>query len=1368
MEPSGKGVLLRRTLLVLLIIPAVLGLTALPAQALTFTVDSIADDDDGLCGVVDCTLREAITLANSTALADDIVFNIPGSGQHTIAPTSALPSISQPVTIDGFSDPDDAGRIEVDGTNAGGAVGLTVTGTSSGTTIKGMVINDFGSGIQLNTSGNTVQGNYVGTDVTGLVADGNFLGIEVNTSNNQIGGTGAGQGNVISGNTNSGITLSGGSGSVLQGNFVGPGANGSTDLGNGNQGIHLFGAANNNTIGGTAAGARNVISGNSAAGIMMGASGNAGNVVQGNYIGTTSAGTAALPNSTGVALGFGPNGNTIGGTAAGAGNLLSGNTFWGVQVFDTTSTGNTIQGNLIGTTASGTAALGNGFTGFGGGIQVSDAPSTVIGGGAAGARNVISGNGNDGIQVLGIGADSTQVKGNYIGLGSDGATDVGNAANGVLLNETSFAGFLTGSAIGGTGAGEGNVISGNGGDGIRIDGSRVQNATIQGNIVGLASDGATDRGNDGDGIESVAASGTTTVGGTTAAARNLVSGNGASGMFLRGSSGTYVVQGNVIGMDAAGTTAVSNAGGGAFVSGVASVVGGTTGVTVGGSCTGACNLISGNTGIGLDISSNQTIQGNYIGTDVTGLLDQGNSGSGISSGTDNTVTTIGGTSPEARNIVSGNNNFGLGVAGISNHVIQGNYIGVGSDGTTALGNSNPGITLGGDNNTIGGTTAGAGNVIAHNGGAFSPGIQLLSTASGNAIRGNSIHSNGGLGIDLDPVGTVNANDPDDPDSGANEGQNFPLLATAEVTGGAVTGTGTLNSVPSSTFSLDFYSNPGCNAAAPNNHGEGKMYLGELTPVTTNASGDATFTFTSDGSPAVSAGEVITATATDSAGNTSEFSRCRFALGTASPTISIADTSVTEGDLGTTPASFTVTLSAMSPDTVTVDFATADGTAEAPDDYQSANGTVTFTPGDMEESVVVDVNGDTIDEANETFTVDLSNAGGATIADGQGIGTITDDDTATISIDDVAVVEGDSGTTPATFTVSLSTQSTSTVTVDWVTDDDTATISIDDVAVVEGDSGTTPATFTVSLSTPSASQVTVDWATADGTATAPGDYTAGDDTVTFAPGDTEEEIVVDVNGDVIDEDDETFTVDLSNASGATIDDGEATGTITDDDSSTISIADDTVTEGNAGTTPATFTVSLSTPSENEVTVDWATADGTATAPGDYTAGDDTVTFAPGDTEEEIVVDVNGDTTAEPDETFVVDLSGASGATIADPQGQGTILNDDAAPPPPPAQTCPGFEADPRPQLVGTDGADVLSGTSAGEILCGLDGNDKIRGGGGNDLVLGGGGNDRLAGQGGKDVLKGQAGRDRMNGGPGRDRCQGGPGADLSKSCERGRP
>jgi CSLREA domain-containing protein len=1314
----------RRILFVSLLIPATLGLTALPAMALTFVVNLTADEDDGEC-VLDCTLREAINAANLAVGPDDIDFNIPGPGQHTIAPTSALPNITSPVEIDGFSDPD-GGSIELDGTNAGGAAALSVFAGGEGTTIKGLVINDFGTAINLGTGGNTVQGNFLGTDESGLAAEGNFIGISISGSGNQIGGTGAGQRNVISGNDNSGVTLPGATNTVLEGNLIGPGVDGSADLGNGNQGVHLFGASANNTIGGTAAGARNVISGNSASGIMIGAAGNTGNVIRGNYIGTKANGTEALPNGTGVRLGFGANANTIGGTTAGAGNVISGNSFQGIQVFsqspDPPSSGNIIQGNLIGTNAAGTAAVANGTDG----INLFDAPNTAIGSGAAGAGNVISGNGGDGIQIEGIGADSNQVKGNIIGLGSDGTADVGNGANGILVSSSDSAGFLTGTAIGGTGAGEQNVVSGNGGDGIRLEGFRVQNSTVQGNLVGLASDGATDRGNDGDGIEATAAAGTTTVGGTTTAARNVISGNGGFGVDLRGSSGTYVVQGNYIGMDAAGTLAVANAGGGALVQGFNSEVGGITGVTVGGSCTGACNLISGNTGVGLAASSGQTVRGNYIGTDVAGLLDRGNSGNGISSSTDSSVITIGGTAAEARNIISGNNGFGLSWSdvGANNDVIRGNFIGVGTDGTTALGNSNTGISLGGDNNTIGGTAAGAGNVIAFNGGSSSPGVFVNANATDNEIRGNSIHSNGGLGIDLDPFGSVNANDAGDPDVGANLRQNFPLLATAEVTVGAVTVNGTLNSVPSSTFALDFYANAACNAAAPNNHGEGRTYLGELAPVTTDAGGDAAFTFTSDGSPAVSPGDIITATATDANGNTSEFSRCRVALGAPSPTLSIADTSVTEGDAGTTTASFTVTLSAASPDTVTVDWTTADGTATAPDDYQPASGTVTFAPTDTMETIEVQVNGDVVDEENETFTVTLSNAGGATISDDQATGTITDDDSSTISIADDTVTEGNAGTTPATFTVSLS--------------------------------------------TPSASQVTVDWATADGTATAPSDYVVGGDTVTFAPGDTEEEVVVDVNGDVVDEDDETFTVDLSNAGGATISDGQATGTITDDDSSTISIADDTVTEGNAGTTPATFTVSLSTPSASQVTVDWATADGTATAPSDYVAGGDTVTFAPGDVEETVVVQVNGDTTVETDESFFVDLSDPTEATLGDDQGQGTILNDDTAPAPPPAQTCPGFESDPRPQVVGTDGPDVLTGSPAGEILCGLGGNDVVSGGGGNDLILGGGGNDRLAGQGGKDVLKGQAGRDRMNGGPGRDRCQGGPGADLSKSCERGRP
>jgi CSLREA domain-containing protein len=1325
---KGGNAVVRRILFVSLLIPATLGLTALPAMALTFVVNLTADEDDGEC-VLDCTLREAINAANAALGLDTISFNIPGTGQHTIAPTSALPSITSPVQIDGTSDPDDAGRIELDGTNASGAIALTVTGAGSGTTIRGMVINDFGSGMQLNAGGNTVQGNYIGTDVTGLVADGNIIGIEINTSDNQIGGTGAGAGNVISGNTNSGVTVSGGSATVLQGNFIGPGANGSTNLGNGNQGIHLFGTATNTTIGGTAAGARNVISGNSSAGIMMGAAGNTGNVVQGNYIGTTSTGTAALPNNGGVRLGFGASGNTIGGSAVGAGNLISGNSFNGIQVFsqspDPPSSGNIIQGNLIGTTSSGNAALGNGSDG----VNIFDAPSTVIGGSAAGARNVISGNGSDGIDISGDEADNTVITGNTIGLGMDGLTDVGNGANGVLITNLTFTGFTDGTVIGGAAAGQGNVISGNGTDGARVNGQAIRGTIMEGNIIGLAADGATDKGNDDDGIDAFPTGGTTTVGGTTSGSRNLISGNGGFGVDLRGSAGTFVVQGNYIGMDATGTVAVGNAGGGAQVQGFVSEVGGTTNVTVGGSCTGACNLISGNTGVGLAASSGQTVRGNYIGTDVTGLLDRGNSGNGISSSTDSSVMTIGGTTAEARNIIAGNNGFGLswGDIGANNDVIRGNFIGVGTDGTTAVGNSNTGISLGGDNNTIGGTGAGAGNVIAFNGASVSPGVFVNASATGNSIRGNSIHSNGGLGIDIDPFGAVNANDPQDPDTGGNDRQNFPLLSTAQVTSGAVTVDGTFNSVPSSTFSLDFYSSPACNGVAPNNHGEGKTYLGELTPVTTNAGGDASFTFISSGTPAVSAGDVITATATDAGGNTSEFSRCRVALGTPPPTISIQDTSVLEGDSDSTTATFTVTLSAASPDSVTVDWATADVTATSPGDYTAASGTVTFAPTDTSETIDVTVNGDTVDEgANETFQVNLSNSGGATISDAQATGTITDDDAATISIADTSVTEGNSGTTQATFTVSLSTAS--------------------------------------------ASQVTVDWATQDGTATSPADFAAGNGTVTFAPGDVSESVVVNVNGDLVDEPDEVFDVDLTNSSGATIDDGEGEGTITDDDAATISVADDTVAEGNSGTTTATFAVTLSTQSASQVTVDWATSNGTATAGSDYQAGSGTVTFNPGDTTETIDVMVNGDTLDETNETFNVTLSNSSGPTITDDTGIGTIDDDDAAPPPPPpppTAKCPGFESDPRPQLVGTEGSDTLIGTPAAEIVCGLGGNDVLRGGGGNDLVLGGGGNDRLAGQAGKDVLKGQAGRDRMNGGPGRDRCQGGPGKDTARACEKGR-
>jgi hypothetical protein len=380
----------------------------------------------------------------------------------------------------------------------------------------------------------------------------------------------------------------------------------------------------------------------------------------------------------------------------------------------------------------------------------------------------------------------------------------------------------------------------------------------------------------------------------------------------------------------------------------------------------------------------------------------------------------------------------------------------------------------------------------------------------------------------------------------------------------------------------------------------------VVEVATTASGTLSNTATVSGSP------------TDpNSGNNSATATTTVA---ALPAISIDDVTKAEGNSGTTPFTFTVSLSKASAKTVTVNYATTDGSATTADaDYVTAAGTVTFAPGVTSQQVTVNVNGDTKFESDETFTVNLSAPTNATIADGQGVGTIVNDDGApSLSINDVSVTEGNA---PATVT----------------------------------------ATFTVTLSAASGQTTTVNYTTSDGSATAPADYVAASGTLTFLPGETTKQIDVTVNGDALDEPDETFFVNLSGATNAAIGDGQGQGTILDDDAApTISINDVTVTEGNAGTTPAIFTVALSGASGQTVTVNYATADGTATAGGDYVAATGTVTFLPGETSKDITVQVNGDATDEPNETFFVNLSGAVNATISDAQGQGTIVDDDEAP------------------------------------------------------------------------------------------------------------
>jgi hypothetical protein len=226
-----------------------------------------------------------------------------------------------------------------------------------------------------------------------------------------------------------------------------------------------------------------------------------------------------------------------------------------------------------------------------------------------------------------------------------------------------------------------------------------------------------------------------------------------------------------------------------------------------------------------------------------------------------------------------------------------------------------------------------------------------------------------------------------------------------------------------------------------------------------------------------------------------------------------------------------------------------------------------------------------------------------------------------------------------------------------------TMSINDVSIAEGNAGATTATFTVALSAAASAPVTVNYTSVDGTAAAGSDYAAVSGTLGFVTGESAKTVNVIINGDATVEANENFAVNLSGATGATIADASGVGTIINDDATpppplpTLSINDVSITEGNAGTTTANFTVTLSAAASSIVTVHYQTADATATSAGDYDDGNLTLTFATGETTKAVSVTIHGDTAVELDETFMVDLSAAIGASIADAQGRGTIVNDD---------------------------------------------------------------------------------------------------------------
>ncbi len=417
------------------------------------------------------SLREAIIASNNTAnggTPDKVVFAIDGAGPHTINVAAALPTITQALIIDGSSEPDFATNgsrpiVVIDGNNLG-ADGLVLSGSADGSTIRGLVIRDFGGSaitIQAGSNGNTIAGNYLGAlDTAGnfLAGEGNGpAGIYVFGANNTLGGTAAGAGNVISGNAIDGIFIQGGTGNQVQGNRIGTDAAGTSVVGNGRFGVVVFDGAANNTIGGAAAGAGNLISGNLSVGVQIDGNGNtatANNAVQGNRIGTNVSGTVSLANGvSGVVVRAAANNTLIGGTAAGAGNLISGNNWYGIELIGAGTDFNTVQGNLVGTDVTGMLALGNAQ---GGVSMFNGASNNLIGGTAAGARNVISASGYDGIYVAALNPTANRIQGNYIGTDITGNGLLGNGNSGVHVENTA-----SGNRIGGTNAGEGNLIAGN-------------------------------------------------------------------------------------------------------------------------------------------------------------------------------------------------------------------------------------------------------------------------------------------------------------------------------------------------------------------------------------------------------------------------------------------------------------------------------------------------------------------------------------------------------------------------------------------------------------------------------------------------------------------------------------------------------------------------------------------------------------------------------------------------------------------------------------------------------------------------------------------------------------------------------------------
>jgi len=796
-----------------------------PVVPLTSIVTNTADGGAG-------SLRAAIYYANDHP-GTTIHFNIPNTdpnfsnGVYTIYLIGELPPlVSAGTTLDGTTESGYSSRpiIALDGSQvspeAGGVSGLHLYGTNC--VVKALAIDNFSySGIQLFCSdavSNQVQGCYLGLkpDGTNAASDTSGAVFEFGAHNNFIGGTNAAQRNIISGNQYYGVLINdtNSDANVILGNYIGLNAAGSAGVGNHKSGVGIYFDQHNTVVGGTNAGAGNVISGNGEYGIYIDGTNNTGTVVQGNYLGTDATGNNMVSNCiAGVIVTDYAHGVTIGGTNAAARNVISGNATVGIYLTGPGCSNNIVQGNYVGVNAAGTAPLGN----TNGIYLINGTTATLVGGTNAGARNLFSGNGQYGVFISDPGTSNNVVEGNYAGTDYTGTQIIGNGKNA----------FYGGFGIG--------VLSG-----------------ANNNLIG----------------------------GTNASARNIIAGNLSYGIAVI-SAATNLIEGNFIGTDLTGTNALGNDSG-------VGIYFGTTGTILGGTGPGMANVISGNASYGCFIDTPGTtgnfVEGNFIGTDISGKksVPNGFAGAAIFDAATNNV--IGGTTAAARNIISANGTYGVFISdpGTDGNYVEGNFVGTDITGTNALGNgfyggANVVVQSGAVGNFIGGVTAGAGNVIAFS--VTGPGVLLYTTTTtNNSIRGNSIFSNTALGIDLNGDG-VTANHSGF-EAGPNDFQNYPVITNAFGFDNSTVVRGNFNSLAGKTYFIDVYASP---TADPSGHGQGKFYLGAVS-VTTDGSGNASFAFTN--TAANYAGQYLATTATSAGGDTSEFSADLLATNAPAPSVQL--------------------------------------------------------------------------------------------------------------------------------------------------------------------------------------------------------------------------------------------------------------------------------------------------------------------------------------------------------------------------------------------------------------------------------------------------------------------------------------------------